>query len=368
MTDNWLRLGNPWEVPRPERDAYDVGFYGRTEHVRDENGRHRVRWIPARCVQGVAYDTPVPGFGRTPPTCCGCGRPRPPSRSTSTTSTSATTTARWTRRSVGDHLQGAVSERRARGGQAAAAEAAVLLRLLLAAGHDPAAPRARQPLRGLPATRPSQLNDTHPSIAVAELMRLLVDVHEHGLGGGLGDHRRSLRLHEPHAAAGGAGAWPVALFGQLLPRHLEIVYEINRRFLDDVRQRVPGDDDGARLSLIDETGERSCAWRTSPRRQPRRSTAWPRCTPSCSRRPSSATSTRCCRSSSATSPTASPRGGGSRSPTPALDALITAHHRRSLDVGPGAELAAHRAARGRHRVPGGVAARSRRPTRAAWPP
>ena len=65
LTDKWLRFGNPWEIARPERDAYDVGFGGRTEHVRDEHGRHRVRWIPAKGVKGVAYDTPVPGY-RTP--------------------------------------------------------------------------------------------------------------------------------------------------------------------------------------------------------------------------------------------------------------------------------------------------------------
>jgi len=62
MTDKWLALGNPWEIPRPERHAYDVGFFGRTERFLDEHGRERVRWIPAKNVKGVAYDTPVSGF------------------------------------------------------------------------------------------------------------------------------------------------------------------------------------------------------------------------------------------------------------------------------------------------------------------
>src|SRR6185436_3250302 len=61
----WLRLGNPWEIPRPERHAYDVQFGGRVEHRRDDTGRNRVHWIPERSVKGVAYDTPVSGF-RTP--------------------------------------------------------------------------------------------------------------------------------------------------------------------------------------------------------------------------------------------------------------------------------------------------------------
>ena len=104
-----------------------------------------------------------------------------------------------------------------------------------------------------------QLNDTHPAIAVAELMRLLVDEHAMSTGTRPGTITRAdLRLHQPHAAARGAGALAAArCSGALLPRHLEIIYEINARFLDEVRARFPGDDDRvARMSLIDEDGER----------------------------------------------------------------------------------------------------------------
>ena len=105
-----------------------------------------------------------------------------------------------------------------------------------------------------------QLNDTHPAIAVAELMRLLVDEHGLDWDDGLGDHAADLRLHQPHAAA--RGAREVAgrsCSARLLPRHLEIVYEINRRFLDEVRHRGTRATTTAspRLSLIDEAGERS---------------------------------------------------------------------------------------------------------------
>jgi starch phosphorylase len=62
MTDKWLQLGNPWEIVRPEHHAYEVRFGGRTEHAVDEHGRDQVRWIPEKCVKGVAYDTPVSGF------------------------------------------------------------------------------------------------------------------------------------------------------------------------------------------------------------------------------------------------------------------------------------------------------------------
>ena len=148
VTDKWLRFGNPWEIVRSEI-TFDVKLGGRTEHYHDDAGRYRVRWIPETGGQGHRLRHPGPGLsGRRRPTCCACGRPKPPSRSTSTRSTSATTTGAVDEKvDVGNHLQGALSERRARSRQAAAAGAAVLLRVVLAAGHDPPASDARQAAR-----------------------------------------------------------------------------------------------------------------------------------------------------------------------------------------------------------------------------
>ena len=139
-TDKWLRLGNPWEVPRPERDAYDVGFGGRTEHFVDEDGRPRVRWIPEKGVKGVAYDTPVSGYRLSD---------RQPDAAVEGRGDRVVRFRCLQRRrllprgaperGLGNHHEGAVSERRARGRQGASARAAVLLRVLLAAGHDPPA-------------------------------------------------------------------------------------------------------------------------------------------------------------------------------------------------------------------------------------
>ena len=256
MTDKWLRLGNPWEIPRPERDAYDVSFGGRTEHRVDEHGRHRVRWIPAKSVKGVAYDTPVSGF-RTPT-----------ANLLRLWKAEATESFDFDAFNVGDYY-GAVDQK-------------VLSETITKVLYPNDEPEVGKQLRlaqqyffvscslqdmirvHLVAGRPLpefasywavQLNDTHPSIAVAELMRLLVD--EHGM-----DWETAWAITERTCAytnhtllAEALERWPVALFGELLPRHLEIVYEINRRFLDDVRQRVPGDEDLVRrLSLIDETG------------------------------------------------------------------------------------------------------------------
>ena len=114
-----------------------------------------------------------------------------------------------------------------------------------------------RPLAELHRNFAIQMNDTHPAISVAELMRLLMDEHsmEWDTAWNVTQHTLSYTNHTllPEALE----QWPRSLFGSLLPRHLEIVDEINRRHLEDVRQKFPGDDDRAqRLSLIDENGEK----------------------------------------------------------------------------------------------------------------
>ena len=195
LTDKWLRFGNPWEIVRSEI-AFDVKFGGRTEPYADEQGRYRVRWLPEKVVKGVAYDTPVPGY-RVPTT-----------NLLRLWKAEATESFDFEAFNVGDYY-GAVDEKVASetiskvlypndepeaGKQLRLAQQYFfvscslqdMIRLLLLRG---------KPLEDFHSYWAAQLNDTHPSIAVAELMRLLVDEHAMEWDAGLGYYPAGLRLY-----------------------------------------------------------------------------------------------------------------------------------------------------------------------------
>ncbi|HEX7670679.1 MAG TPA: glycogen/starch/alpha-glucan phosphorylase, partial [Polyangiaceae bacterium] len=256
-TDRWLRLGNPWEVRRYDIE-HTVGFGGRTETAADAAGRSRVRWIPARVVRGVPYDTPVVGFG-----------------------TVTTIFLRlWTAVAaeefdldafqVGEYWRAVDEKIRSENitkvlypNDASAAGKQLRLeqeyffvscalqdciRLLL----------QRTTIDKFAEKFAIQLNDTHPTLAIPELMRLLMDEHGLGWDEAWSIASRSFNYTNHTLLPEALETWPLPLFQSLLPRHLEIVYEINQRFLDEVRERFPGDDARlSRLSLIDERGEKS---------------------------------------------------------------------------------------------------------------
>lgn len=257
LTDKWLRFGNPWEIVRPET-TYEVKFGGSTAPFVDEQDRYRVRWIPEKVVKGVAYDTPIPGFGGTTTNLLRLWKAE------------AAESFDFDAFNVGDYYR-AVDQK----------IASETISKVLYPNDEPEAGkqlrlsqqyffvscslqdilrlqlRRQKPLDELDASWAAQLNDTHPSIAVAELMRLLVDEHLMDWDRAWAITQRTCGYTNHTLLAEALEKWPVPLFGALLPRHLEIVNEINRRFLDDVRARFPGDDELARrLSLIDEDGPR----------------------------------------------------------------------------------------------------------------
>ncbi|WP_291989358.1 glycogen/starch/alpha-glucan phosphorylase [Luteitalea sp.] len=257
VADRWLRWGNPWEIARPDI-AVQIGFSGSTQADVDDRGRYQVTWKPAEIVRGVPHDMPVLGYGT--PHCNTLRLWR--AEAVEQFDVSAfnqgdyvgAVEQRIRSESISkllypndDTMQGKVLRLRQ---QVFFVSCALqdMLRTHCAEGGRPEMFDRRWAV---------QLNDTHPAVAVAELMRLLVDEHRLPWEIAWETTRRTIGYTNHTLLPEALETWPVSLFGSLLPRHLEIVYEINRRLLDDVRTRFPGDDAlVARLSLIDDRGER----------------------------------------------------------------------------------------------------------------
>ena len=256
-TDVWLRHSNPWELARPEW-AVEVRLGGHTERYPDEIGQLRARWVPGRSVLGVPYDTPILGYRNN----------------------TANTLRLWRAEAVegfdlstfnrGDYW-GAVQRK---------IESENLTKVLYPNDEQIQGKELRlaqqyffvscslqdmlriMRVQEIPLTRfhekfAVQLNDTHPAVAVAELMRLLLDEHEMRWDLAWSVTRQTFAYTNHTLLPEALEHWPVALFQKVLPRHLEIIYEINARFLDQVRLRYLSDTERVkRLSLINEQGER----------------------------------------------------------------------------------------------------------------
>ncbi|MFL6575978.1 MAG: glycogen/starch/alpha-glucan phosphorylase [Povalibacter sp.] len=257
VTDKWLRQGNPWELVHPDI-TYRVNFGGHTETFTDDQGRRRVRWRAAREVKGVACDTPVLGFRVN--TC----------NTLRLWMSEAVESFDFQDFNVGDYY-GAVQEKVVSETLSKVLypndEPEIGKRLRLAQQYFFVSCSLQDMLRlldmkGEPVEHfadlfAAQLNDTHPSIAVAELMRLLVDERCLPWEQAWDITRRTFAYTNHTLLPEALETWGLPLFRSLLPRPLEIIYEINRRFLDEVRRAYPGDNARiARLSLIDEAGDK----------------------------------------------------------------------------------------------------------------
>lgn len=258
ITDKWLKTGWPWELPHPDQACF-VGFGGRTESYKDADGVYRVRWIPREHAIGIPHDVPVLGYRVNT-----CGRLR-------LWRADATETFDFNAFNAGDYY-GAVQER-----VGSETLSKVLYpndgtdegrRLRLKQQHFFVSCSLQDMVRsldarGIPITDfpdhwAVQLNDTHPSIAVAELMRLLIDDRHLEWDLAWDITSRSLAYTNHTLLPEALEKWGLPLFGSLLPRHLELIYEINRRFLQQVRLKYPGDEAILRkLSIIDEDGSKA---------------------------------------------------------------------------------------------------------------
>jgi starch phosphorylase len=252
IPDEWMRNGNPWDVPRPDV-SYKVGFGGR---VVDEAGSRR--WIPAERLRADAFDFIVPAHRHA---------------GTSTLrqwQASSEMPIDFAAFSHGDLHQAARHQVEADALNWVlypddSTDAGRQLRLkqeafLVSASLQDALARHRREhgaLHDFGRRNAIHLNDTHPALAPAELMRLLVDEHGMAWNEAWRITRQAVSYTNHTLMPEALETWPLRLFEQWLPRHLEIIFEINRRFLAEVRERFPGDEAMvARASLIDEAGER----------------------------------------------------------------------------------------------------------------
>ena len=257
ISDRWLLPGNPWELKKPDL-ACDVGFGGYSEVYHDGDGRRRMRWLPARVVTGVPYDTPIPGYRVNNVNLLRLW------------SAEAHQSFDFADFNVGDYY-GAVEEK---------IRAETITKVLYPNDEQCQGKKLRlkqqhffvscslqdmirihllnhPDLDNFPEYFVIQLNDTHPAIAIPELMRLLMDVHGYGWDTAWQITTASICYTNHTLLPEALEKWPLGLFSSLLPRHIEIIYEINRRFLDEVRMRYPGDVDRLRrMSIIDEDGPR----------------------------------------------------------------------------------------------------------------
>ncbi|BCK87979.1 maltodextrin phosphorylase [Sideroxyarcus emersonii] len=255
--DNWLRYGNPWEFPRPEL-LYPVKFHGRVVEYKEDDGASHHHWVDTVDVMAMAYDTPVPGYG---------GK-------------TVNNMRLWAAKSSrdfelkyfnqGNYIQAVADKNESENLSKVlypddSTEMGRELRLkqqffCVSASLQDILHRFRkhhEDWQQLPDKVAIQLNDTHPSIAVAEMMRLLVDIHHLPWDEAWGLTTRIFSYTNHTLMPEALETWPVPTFENLLPRHLQIIYEINHRFLHTVMHLFPGDGELLRrLSIIDETGER----------------------------------------------------------------------------------------------------------------
>ena len=252
VADAWLRHGNPWELVRQQR--YPVRFGGRVERFREDDGGERVRWLPESTIYGIAHDTPVTGYDVLTVNVLRLWR------------SEARESFDLQAFNVGDYYRAVEDMVRAQNISKVLypndePEAGKELRLhqqyffVSCSLQDMIALTLRDTgsLDQFPERFVVQLNDTHPAIAIAEFMRLLVDEHRLEWDRAWTLTQRTFAYTNHTLLPEALETWPVELIQRKLPRHLEIIYQINARFLDDVHIRFLDEPARlSRLSLIDE--------------------------------------------------------------------------------------------------------------------
>ncbi|MBJ7900030.1 MAG: glycogen/starch/alpha-glucan family phosphorylase [Cyanobacteria bacterium RI_101] len=253
VPDNWLRFGNPWELPRPD-ESVEVKLGGHTEMAHNEKGHPKVVWIPDRTILAIPYDTPVPGY------------------QTNTVNPLRLWKAEASEAFNFEAFNAGLYDRAV----AEKMDAETISKVLYPNDNTPAGRELRlaqqyffvsaslqdlirlhlkthENLDFFHERAAIQLNDTHPAVAIAELMRLLVDQYNYDWEKAWDITQKTFAYTNHTLMPEALERWSVELFAKLLPRHLEIIYEINHQFLDNLRTWFPEDEAlVSSLSLIEE--------------------------------------------------------------------------------------------------------------------
>ncbi|MGL5804197.1 MAG: glycogen/starch/alpha-glucan phosphorylase [Xenococcaceae cyanobacterium] len=253
IPDNWLRFGNPWEIARPD-ETVEIKLGGYTERYHDNKGKYRSTWVPERTVIAIPHDTPVPGY------------------KTNTVNPLRLWKAEASEEFNFDAFNAGNYDRAV----AEKINSETISKVLYPNDNTPQGRELRlaqqyffvsaslqdlvrlhlknhKNLDNFHEKAAIQLNDTHPAIAIPELMRLLVDEHGMDWHQAWGITQKTFAYTNHTLMPEALERWSVNLLGKLLPRHLEIIYDINHFFLEDVKTWFPGDNELlGRLSIVEE--------------------------------------------------------------------------------------------------------------------
>jgi glycogen phosphorylase len=259
VPDNWLRYGNPWEFGRQEH-LHRVRYHGRVVEYAGEDGEVRHDWVDTHDVMAMAYDVPVPGYGNS----------------------TVNTLRMWSAKSTRDFELGFFNQGNYIGAVESKMRTENISKVLYPADHmaEGKELRLRQEyflssatvqdifyrflkkhsdldLSLLPSKVAIQLNDTHPTLAIPELMRILLDEKQLDWDSAWKIAVETFAYTNHTILPEALETWPVQFMEQILPRHLMIIYRINSHFLKEVATRYPGDTDKLRrMSIVGEEGEK----------------------------------------------------------------------------------------------------------------
>ncbi|MBL7669339.1 MAG: glycogen/starch/alpha-glucan phosphorylase [Bdellovibrionaceae bacterium] len=258
MTDSWLRYTYPWEYVRQDH-LHRIQFDGRTTEYVDEKGQQRFAWVDTRDVMALAYDIPISGYENE----------------------TVNTLRLWSAKATREFELGFFNQGNYIGAVESKMKSENISKVLYPADHmaEGRELRLRQEyflcaatlrdilnrflkkhnnLKELPDKVAIQLNDTHPTLVIPELMRILLDEHRLGWDEAWSITRATVAYTNHTIMSEALEKWPVSMMASILPRHLQIIFKINFDFLNELAARYPGDHDRARrMSIIGEEGERT---------------------------------------------------------------------------------------------------------------